>query len=96
MINSQKVKDQLRENKAYFFKKYPIKTLALFGSVARNEENESSDIDILVEFNKNVGIEFIDLADELEKLLSNKVDLVSNKGIKNKYLQHIKRDLIYV
>ena len=70
--------------------------MALFGSVARNEENESSDIDILVEFNKNVGIEFIDLADELEKLLSNKVDLVSNKGIKNKYFQHIKRDLIYV
>lgn len=70
--------------------------MALFGSVARNEENESSDIDILVEFNKNVGIEFIDLADELEKLLYNKVDLVSNKGIKNKYLQHIKRDFIYV
>lgn len=70
--------------------------MALSGSVARNEENESSDIDILVEFNENVGIEFIDLADELEELFSNKVELVSNNGIKNKYFQHMKRDLIYV
>jgi predicted nucleotidyltransferase len=60
------------------------------------QNTENSDIDILVEFTKPVGIEFIDLADELEKMLKSKVDLVSKNGIKPKYYEAIKKDLIYV
>jgi hypothetical protein len=86
----------LHQNKQILFNKYPIKELALFGSFARNEQNVSSDIDILVEFNKNVGIEFIELADELEDLIKLKVDLVSKNGIKDNYFQFIKNDLKYV
>jgi predicted nucleotidyltransferase len=54
------------------------------------------DIDILVEFRKPIGIEFIDLADELEEILKLKVDLVSKKGIKDKYLKSIETELEYV
>lgn len=86
----------LHQNKEILFNKYPIKELALFGSFARNEQNLSSDIDILVEFNKNVGIEFIELADELEDLIKLKVDLVSKNGIKDNYFQFIKNELKYV
>lgn len=86
----------LHQNKQILFNKYPIKELALFGSFARNEQNVNSDIDILVEFNKNVGVEFIELADELEDLIKLKVDLVSKNGIKDNYFQFIKNDLKYV
>jgi len=68
----------------------------MFGSFARNEAGESSDLDILVEFNNKIGIRFIDLADELESITGVKVDLVSRKGIKEKYFKSIERDLIYV
>jgi len=49
--------------------KYPIKSLAIFGSVSRKEDNQDSDIDILFEFNRSVGMEFIYLCYELERLL---------------------------
>ncbi len=77
-------------------KKYPISRLALFGSYARNEQQANSDIDIMVEFSKPVGMEFIDLSFELEKMLGTKVDLVSRKAIKPKYFEALKKDLQYV
>ncbi|MCB0652306.1 MAG: nucleotidyltransferase family protein [Saprospiraceae bacterium] len=95
-IYKQEFIDQLRKNKTRLFKKYSIKELAIFGSVSRNDFNETSDIDILVDFNRNIGIEFIDLAEELEAILHKKVDLVSRNGVKEKYYQFIKPDLEYV
>lgn len=70
--------------------------MAIFGSFGRGQQREDSDVDILVDFQKPIGIEFIDLADELEKLLHRKVDLVSLKGIKPIYYQQIEQELNYV
>jgi uncharacterized protein len=47
--------------------RYPISELGLFGSYARGDNNEKSDIDILVDFNGRLGIGFIKLAHELEE-----------------------------
>jgi len=78
-------------------KKYPIAKMALFGSVVRDDfDPAKSDIDIMVELSGDMGWEFIDLSDELEKLLGKKVDLVSRRGIKPRYWEHIKGDLLYV
>jgi uncharacterized protein len=84
------------KNKSGLQKKYPIKTIGVFGSVPRGENNENSDVDILVEFEKPIGIEFIDLANELESILQQKVDLISRSGIKPKYFKVIEKDLHYV
>lgn len=54
--------------------KYKIKSLGIFGSYSRGETKEESDKDILVEFEEPIGLEFIDLADELEQILNHKVD----------------------
>jgi predicted nucleotidyltransferase len=70
--------------------------MAIFGSVSRKENNENSDVDILVEFSGKIGIRFVDLANELEKIVGTKVDLVSKNGIQKKYLNVINKDLIYV
>ncbi len=86
----------LRINKKKLFKKYGIKRLAIFGSISRGDYKTDSDVDILVEFKKTIGIEFIDLAFELEELLNRSVDLISKKGIKPKYFAAIKSDLKYV
>ncbi len=76
--------------------KYPIKSMAIFGSMSREEDDEKSDIDILVEFKQSVGMEFIHLCYELEAILNRKVDLVTRNAIKEKYFKEIERDLIYV
>ena len=70
--------------------------MAIFGSYTRREQNDASDLDILVEFSERIGIRFVDLADDLEQIVGMKVDLVSRKGIKDKYLKSIDKDLIYV
>ncbi len=90
------IKKTLQNNKLILVKKYGIKDLAIFGSYARNEQNQESDIDILVDFKNPVGIEFIDLAEELEQLLKLKVDLVSKKGLKKEYFTSIMSELQYV
>jgi predicted nucleotidyltransferase len=87
---------KIKKSKEQLFSKYGIKDLAIFGSVSRGDHTTSSDLDILVDFNREIGIEFIDLADELEDLLSLRIDLVSRNGIKEKYFQVIKNDLEYV
>jgi len=90
------IKLTLEQNKKKLFKTYPIQYLAIFGSFSRNEENKDSDVDIIVEFNDKIGLRFVDLANDLEKLIERKVDLVSKKGIKKRYLNSIEQDLIYV
>jgi predicted nucleotidyltransferase len=50
----------------------------------------------LVEFNRPIGLEFNDLADELELILKLKIDLVSKKGLKERHLKSIEKDLEYV
>ena len=90
------IKTNLQDFKDFLYKKYPIKSLAIFGSYARNEQTEESDLDLIVEFNERVGSQFIELGDELESRVGFKVDLVSRNGVKEKYFQSIKTDLIYV
>jgi predicted nucleotidyltransferase len=96
MSSKNKIVTTLKNARASLFESYPIKTLAVFGSVAREDDIDGSDIDILVEFKKPVGMEFIHLSYELERLLQKKVDLVSRNGIKDKYYNEIETELIYV
>ncbi|HLG36400.1 MAG TPA: nucleotidyltransferase family protein [Bacteroidia bacterium] len=76
--------------------RYPISEMALFGSYARGTETEKSDVDILVSFSGPIGIQFIDLADELEKLLGKKVDLITKEGLKPRQWEYLKDKVIYV
>jgi len=96
MRSLEAIKKKLQDHKHILYEKYGLSSLAIFGSFSRNQQTEHSDIDILVEFNKPIGIGFIDLADELEQILSLKVDLVSRKGLKERHLKNIEIDLQYV
>jgi predicted nucleotidyltransferase len=96
MTTLSDIRNILGMHKARLTEKYGLSTIAVFGSYSRGQQNEKSDIDILVDFYKPVGIEFIDLANELELLLKIKVDLVSKKGVKPQYLANIEEELSYV
>ena len=96
MLSLNDIKQVLKAHKADLERKYGVDRFGVFGSYSRNEATADSDVDILVEFKQPIGLSFIDLADELEKLLTIKVDLVSKGGIKPKYYQAIERDIQYV
>lgn len=96
MESLNSIKEILEKHKHRLSDKYGLSQLAIFGSYARNQQHEHSDVDILVDFSKPIGIEFIDLAEELEQMLHIKVDLVSRRGIKEQYLRAIEKELEYV
>lgn len=96
MRSIEDIRQTLTTRKAELAQRFHVKDLAIFGSYSRNEQKANSDIDLLVEFDAPVGVEFIDLANYLEDLLQARVDLVSRNGIKPKYFRTIENDLKYV
>jgi len=76
--------------------RFHVNSIGLFGSVVRDDFNEKSDIDIIVDFTRPIGIAFVDLADLLEVALKRPVDLVSKKGVKEKYFNVIQSEIEYV
>lgn len=96
MAYLEEVQAILQQLKPELISKYGVSSLGLFGSIVRDDFTDKSDIDIVVSFSKPIGIEFIDLADELEEKLNRKVDLVSRNGIKPKYYQVIEPEILYV
>jgi hypothetical protein len=82
-----------------YFRTRPVLKAYLFGSFARGQADITSDIDILVDldYSQRIGLGFVQMQLELEKLLKNKVDLVSSNGL-SKYIKPIvenEKQLIY-
>ena len=94
MTAKEKILRTLREQRAELNGRYPIRRLALFGSWARGDAREDSDVDVLVEVDPSIGLGFIDLAEELERALGRHVDLVSRRAIKPAYWKRIEPELI--
>lgn len=86
----------LAQEKPELQKRFKVHSLAVFGSYARGEQGPESDVDILVDVDPSIGLEFVELADKIEELLGLQVDIVSRRAIKPKNLQAIERELIYV
>jgi predicted nucleotidyltransferase len=74
-------------------KKYPIGRLGVFGSYARGEATEKSDIDIAVEITGPMGLNFVAMADEIEDLFGKKTDVVPLRSIKPQYL-HLFKEIL--
>lgn len=86
----------LRDAKPELERKYRVRQLALFGSYARGDQREESDVDILVEVDPSIGLDFVTLAEELETALDARVDLVSTRALKPRIRTFIQPQLIYV
>ncbi len=77
--------------------KYAVKSLELFGSVARDEARPDSDVDLLVEFSQPVGLfQFIGLKQYLESLLKCPVDLGTAASLKSVLKERVNQEMIHV
>ena len=94
-MNCQEILQTLKDHNSEL-KNFDVHSLAVFGSVARGTARKSSDIDILVEFSRPVGLfEFARLQLYLEKLLKRKVDLVTPDALRKEMRETILREAIH-
>ncbi len=94
-LTREQIIGQLRRIRPTLQAEFPIKRLALFGSYARGDQvSGSSDIDILVEVDPSIGLGFVTLAERLEQLLGERVDLVSRRAIKPSLWKRIEPELV--
>ncbi len=96
MITKEEILGRLSKAKSELQEKFKVRKLALFGSYARGEQRADSDVDILVDVDPSIGLEFVTLAQRIEQLLGVGVDLVSSRAVTAKAMEFIEPELIYV
>lgn len=94
-MQKHQIEEILKRHKPELIKRFHIQKIGLFGSYARNEQHEHSDVDILVSFERPVGFAFIELKDYLETLLNSKVDLVTEAALKPMMRDDILQEVQY-
>jgi predicted nucleotidyltransferase len=96
MITKEEIVQKLRDIKPFLQQKYNLTEIALFGSYARDEQTEKSDIDIMVDYSPKTYKGFLYTIDEIEKLFPGiEIQAAIKGGIKPQYFEVLKPDLIY-
>jgi len=93
-LNSKEIIKKIEE-KSKDIKKYNVKKIGLFGSFAKNKQHKKSDIDIIVNFDKETFDNYMDLLFLLEKMFKRKIDLVIEKDL-HPELNYVKNEAKYV
>ena len=94
MSDRDQILETLRTQHRELARRYPIRRMALFGSWARGDARDNSDVDVLVDVDASIGLKLVQLADELERALGRPVDVVSRRAIKPSLWARIERELI--
>jgi len=97
MASSEGIKKKLKGCKSRIRKEFGVKRVGLFGSYARGTQRKKSDVDILVEFVRPVGLfRFLELEALLSSILGTIVDLVTKKALKPAIGKHILKEVVYL
>ncbi len=81
MLTREAIFDHIRESYPYLTSEFGVHRIGLFGSFVSGSAGEESDIDMVVEFQRPVGLKFAELVDYLERLLGREVDVLTPAGI---------------
>jgi len=96
-MNRDQVLSELRRHRQEIEQRFAIKHLSVFGSAARDELRDDSDIDVLVEFKGKATFDgYMDLKFYLETILSRQVDLVTQDAVKPRMRPMIEQEAIHV
>ena len=99
LMNPDKIKSILARHKKELKDRFRVKEIGIFGSYLKGEHSNKSDLDVLVEFQKDAKLSLLDVADleiTLSELLGVKVDLVEKKCLKPYIGQCILNEVIYI
>lgn len=87
--------DVLKSHEREMKKRFGIKRIGLFGSFARGEQKDASDVDILVEFEEPTFDNFMNLAFFLEDLFSRKVELVTPDSLSPYIAHYVEKEVVW-
>ncbi|MDM7935025.1 MAG: nucleotidyltransferase family protein [Methanothrix sp.] len=91
------IREIIKKHKKELNERYGVREIGIFGSFVRGEEKEDSDVDLLVEFERPIGLfKFLELEEHLSSLIGRKVDLVSKKALKPHIGRHILDEAVTV
>ena len=93
MLTKKDVIEILRKELPHFVARYGVKRIGLFGSYAKGTQAEDSDVDVVVEFERPIGLKFVEFGDHLEKLLGKKTDILTPAGIKGIRIRRVAEDI---
>lgn len=93
MPTKERVMTLLRENYPYLAAEYGVKKIGIFGSYAKGTPEDTSDIDIIVEFERPLGFRFVEFVEYLERLLGKKVDVLTPAGLQGIRVARVARDI---
>ncbi len=96
MRSLEEIKRILSEYKEEIREKYGVLIIGIFGSYARSAQNKASDVDILVEIERPIGLKFFELWDELEKLLGCEVDLVRAELLREEIRDDVLKEVVSI
>lgn len=100
MLTQKKVIEVLRKELPYLNSSYGVRRVGLFGSFAKGEQSEDIDVDILVEFERPIGLKFMELAEYFEGVFGRKTEILTTEGVRGirikRVAEDIKRSVVYV
>jgi len=98
MKNLNDVIQKIKDLKPLLEQDYKVSEVGIFGSYVRGEQNETSDVDILVDFkDEGIGLfKFMDLEELLQKVLGEKIDLVCKDSLKPRIGKQILSEVVYL
>lgn len=92
-MNANEVAAALKAALPLLRREYGVKRLGLFGSFARGTQTESSDVDIVAEFDRPIGLRFVEFAELLERIVGRRVDVLTPSGISSIRNRRIARSI---
>jgi predicted nucleotidyltransferase len=97
MLSTKEIIAILKKFKAESASKYGITSLGLFGSFARNQQRDTSDVDVFVTLKESDFFVLERIKEELESLIHSNIDIVNYRdSLRNSFKQNILNDAIYV
>jgi predicted nucleotidyltransferase len=96
MLTKLEIENKLQEIKPVLTDKFHVSSIGYFGSYSTGQQNEQSDLDLLVEFSEPVGWEFFTLERFLEQTMGLRVDLVTRNSLKEQIKESILKQVQYI
>lgn len=97
MKNKEEILRRLEELKEEVKKKYKVREIGVFGSIIRGEQKETSDIDLLVDFEDGADLfDFVGLSMFLEEKLNWKVDVVPKEDLRKELKESVMKEVVYL
>lgn len=97
MKTLEEIKQTLRETKPLLQEQYRVTELGIFGSYARGEQTQTSDVDVLIDYDQAPTLfKLVELRDYLTEVIEMKVDVVTKNGLKSRIRERVLSEVVYI